>query len=198
MERFELFAQPWWVNLLAFIPLATYLLLRSKGLHLSWRRLALVTVFAIAFGYGEAAVVVYLRAAMGVLPGYMGTLADVARFSRQAYQQAQSAAQMPQSLLTVEVFREAATMLMLVSLAMLSAARAGERWAVFLWAFAVWDITYYAALWATVRWPFSLKNQDVLFLIPVPWISQVWFPIAVSSLTLVAVHFAARGKNKPV
>ena len=198
MERFELFAQPWWVNLLAFIPPVTYLLLRSTGLHLSWRRLSWLTLFAIGFGYGEAAVVVYLRAAVGVLPGYMGTLADVARLSHQAYQQAQSAAQMPQSLLTVEVFREAATLLMLVSLAMLSAARACERWAVFLWAFAVWDITYYAALWATVRWPFSLENQDVLFLLPVPWLSQIWFPIAVSGLTLLAVYLATRGRREPL
>jgi len=28
---------------------------------------------------------------------------------------------------------------------------------------------------------------DVLFLIPVPWIAQVWFPLAVSSLTVIAI-----------
>jgi len=43
---------------------------------------------------------------------------------------------------------------------------------VFLWAFAIWDIFYYAALWATVRWPLSLRDPDILFLIPVPWLPR--------------------------
>lgn len=189
METFQVLAQPWWVNLLVFIPVLAFWRWRRSGLLLSWRRLVVTAVFAVAFGYVEAAVVVYLRAAMGLLPGYMGTLADVARLSVQAYRQAQSAVEMPQSLLTVEIFREAATMFMLITVALLSAPRAKERGAVFLWAFALWDISYYASLWATVRWPFSFTNQDVLFLIPVPWLSQVWFPVLVSGLTLLAVSF---------
>lgn len=46
---------------------------------------------------------------------------------------------------------------------------------------------YYAALWMTVRWPAALTNPDVLFFIPVPWTSQVWFPILVSILTVAVV-----------
>jgi len=194
MEPFRALAQPWWVNLLILIPFVAYVIFRRKGLTLPVRLLVLVTIFGIAFGYVEAAVVVYLRAAIGLLPGYMGTLSDVARLSRQAYQQAKAAGQMPQSLLTVELFREAATMFMLIAVALLSASRAADRWAIFLWAFAFWDITYYLALWATVCWPFSLTNDDVLFLIPVPWISQVWFPAVVSGLTLLAI-LLARGRR---
>ena len=78
-------------------------------------------------------------------------------------------------------------MLMLLCTALLAAPRARERWAAFLWAFAIWDITYYAGLWATVRWPTSLKETDILFLIPVPWVAQVWYPLVVSVLTLLAV-----------
>jgi hypothetical protein len=78
-------------------------------------------------------------------------------------------------------------MLMLLCTALLAAPRARERWAAFLWAFAIWDITYYAGLWATVRWPTSLKEIDILFLIPVPWVAQVWYPLVVSALTLLAV-----------
>ena len=89
--------------------------------------------------------------------------------------------------MTIEIAREAATIIMLVSVALLAATKFRERWASFLWAFAVWDIAYYAALWATVRWPSSLKDLDVLFLIPVPWVAQVWFPLLVSGLTLLAV-----------
>jgi len=189
MTGIQFWAQPWWVNLLFLMPIAAFFSLRRGKVQLDWRRLTLIAVFAVAFGFVEGAVVVYLRAAIGLLPGYMGTLTDLRR-SSQGYEQARSIAQFPRSLLTIEVFREAATMLMLVSVAFLAARTSAERWAVFLWAFATWDITYYAALWATVRWPASLKDIDVLFLIPVPWISQVWFPILVSGFTLATLALA--------
>jgi hypothetical protein len=143
--------------------------------------------FAAAFGFVEAAVVVYLRAATGLLPGYQGTLSQVAHLARQGYQQAQAVNGLPSSLQTVEVIREGATMVILVAVALLSDRGARQRWAVFLWAFAIWDISYYVSLWATVGWPFSLTNTDVLFLIPQPWLAQVWFPILVSTATLMAI-----------
>jgi hypothetical protein len=189
MEKFQLWAQPSWVNLLILIPVIAFLSSWRKPLLLSWRRLIIITVFATGFGFVEAAVVVYLRAAVGLLPGYMGTLADLQHAS-ETYQQSKAIVQFPQSLLTIEVCREAATLIMLVSFALLAAPRARERWLAFLWAFAVWDITYYAGLWATVRWPASLTDLDVLFLIPVPWLAQVWFPVLVSGLTLGAVALA--------
>jgi len=65
--------------------------------------------------------------------------------------------------------------------------RRGERFAVFLWIFALWDIGYYVELWATVRWPYSPTSPDVLFFIPVAWTSQVWFPILISILTVAVV-----------
>jgi hypothetical protein len=58
----------------------------------------------------------------------------------------------------------------------------------------LWDISYYAGLWATIRWPTSLTQFDVLFLIPVPWVAQVWFPLLVSVLALIAVGLT----RKPV
>src|SRR5207248_9252562 len=120
---------------------------------------------------------------------------------------------LPHSHVTIELFREAATILMLIAVAML-AARAvrvpalsndeasrrrpsawscgspwRERWAVFLWCFAIWDATYYAGLWATIRWPNSLTATDVLFLIPVPWYAQVWFPLLIDAAVLIAILF---------
>jgi hypothetical protein len=186
MQNFQPLAQPWWVNILVFIPPALYFLWRKKNLQLAWRQIFTITVFALAFGFVEAAVVAYLRAAIGLLPGYHGTLADVQRLSL-SYQQAQSIGQFPESLLTIELFREAATVIMLVCVAFLAASRSRERWAAFLWAFAIWDIAYYGGLWAIVRWPQSFKELDVLFLIPVPWLAQVWYPLLVSALTLLAL-----------
>jgi hypothetical protein len=185
-----LIAEPWWVNLLVLIPPIASFSWRRGGIPLTPRQLLSSGVFAAAFGFVEAVVVVYLRAAAGLLPGYQGTLADVVRRSGEFYQQSQAINQFPQSLLTLEVLREAATIVMLLSVALLTAAKASSRAAVFLWTFAIWDIAYYAALWTTVRWPLSLRDSDVLFLIPRPWISPVWFPLAVSALTILVVLFA--------
>ena len=197
MQHFQALAQPWWVNLLAFIPFVAWTVWRRKRLVVSGRQLILLAVFATAFGFVESAVVIYLRAATGLLPGYRGTLSDVRQSSAGIYKQEESISEFPESLLTIEVLREAATMVMLTTVAWLAGIGVRERCAIFLWTFPIWDISYYAGLWATVRWPSSLKDLDVLFLIPVPWISQVWFPILVSVLTLVAVS-AARKRDGPV
>ncbi|PYX78064.1 MAG: hypothetical protein DMG70_32965 [Acidobacteria bacterium] len=182
-----LVAQPWWVNLIVLVPLLAWFSWRRGGVPIPVRQLVVSGAFAVSFGFLEAAVVVYLRAAMGLLPGYQGTLSDVIRMSGQFYVQSQVIRQFPKSLLTLEVLREAVTILMLLSVALLTSARSRARAAVFLWTFAIWDMVYYAALWATVRWPLSLNDPDVLFLIPVPWVSPVWFPLLVSALSLAAV-----------
>ena len=174
MNEFILFAQPWWVNLFFALPFIVYYLWRKKGLAISKRTLFLTGLFGIAFGFVEASVVVYLRAAIGLLPG------DI-------YQQTQILSELPKSLLAIEFFREAATMVMLISIALIAVKSLRERWAIFLWTFAVWDIFYYIGLWAMIRWPSSLLVSDVLFLIPVPWLSQVWFPIIISALIMAAV-----------
>jgi len=182
-----LVAQPWWVNLLVLVPPLAWLSWRRNGVPLTTPQLFISGLFAAAFGFLEAVVVVYLRAAVGLLPGYHGTLSDVIRMSGEFYVQTQAISQFPKSLLTLEVLREAATILMLLSVALLTSTNSRARTAVFLWTFAIWDIVYYAALWATVRWPLSLKDPDVLFLIPAPWLSPVWFPVLVSVLALAAV-----------
>ena len=182
-----LVAQPWWVNLIVLIPPLAYFSWRRGGVPLSASQLAVSGVFAASFGFLEAVVVVYLRAAVGLLPGYKGTLSNVIRMSGDFYRQSQGIGQLPPSLLSLEVLREAATILMLLSIALLTSTKSRARTAIFLWTFAIWDITYYAALWTTVRWPLSLKDPDVLFLIPVPWLSPVWFPLLVSTLAVSAV-----------
>lgn len=187
MNEFQLFAQPWWANIFIIIPFAAYYFWRKRGLEISKFTLLISALFGIAFGFMEASVVVYLRAAVGLLPGYGGTLSDVARLSANIYQQAQILSELPKSLLVVEFFREVATIIMLLSVALVAVKSLRGRWAIFLWTFAAWDIFYYIGLWATVRWPSSLLTPDILFLIPVPWLAQVWFPIFISALTMVTV-----------
>jgi hypothetical protein len=183
----ELVAQPWLVNAILLVPLLAYFSWRRAGVPLLARTLVISGVFAASFGFLEATVVVYLRAAAGLLPGYRGTLSDVIRMSGEFYRQPQAIGEFPQSLLALEVLREGATILMLLSVAFLSSAKLRSRAAIFLWTFAIWDIVYYASLWATVRWPLSVRDRDVLFLMPVPWFAPVWFPLLVSTLALLAV-----------
>lgn len=191
MNQFQLWAQPPWVNLLILIPLAAAFSFRRPGHLLGGRPLIVITLFAAAFGFVEASVVVYLRAATGLLPGYTESLAEVRR-SQGIYQPAISISQFPRSLVTIEVCREAATIVMLTMVALLAASTRRERWAAFLWAFAFWDLSYYAGLWSIIRWPTSFLDLDVLFLIPVPWIAQVWFPLLVSLLTMLVIAWCRR------
>jgi len=196
MQNFRLLAHPWWVNLLVFVPLCAYCWFRRWKHEITSRTLLTSAVFALSFGFVEGAAAIYLGAAAGLVPGIAGTLSDVARLSAELQQQTQQLPYLPPSLHTLEIFREAATMLMLLSVAVIAEHRRGECFAVFLWIFALWDIGYYAALWATVRWPSSPTSSDVLFFIPVPWTSQVWFPILISAAT-AAVVLLTRNQHRP-
>src|SRR3989442_1877624 len=110
----RLVAQPWWVNLLVLVPCLAYVMWRRGGLALTAKQLAISGVFSAAFGFVEASGVVYLRAAVGMLPRYQGTFADVARLSGQAYHQSQTITQIPHSLLTVAMVPQAPTTILLV------------------------------------------------------------------------------------
>jgi hypothetical protein len=177
---FRLFATPWWVNVLVLVPIVCWYFWRRTGLGIPRRSLVAVGLFGLAFGFVEAAVVVYLRGALGLTP-------DPGVPPNQLLLLAA-----PRRLLVIDVVREGATMVMLVAIAVLAARRARERWAMFLYVFALWDLGYYAGLRTTIGWPPSLLTNDVLFLIPGPWISQVWYPLVVSGLTMLAVLLAPR------
>jgi len=192
MGQSPLLAHPLWVNLLVLVPVVLCFAWRNKGIQIRGRQLLFAAIFAIAFGFVEAAAATYLSAAAGLLPGYTGTLSDVQRLARTTQAELPPISQFPPSLLTIEMLREGTTIVMLVGVALLAASTARERCAVFLWTFAWWDISYYAGLWSTVRWPTSINDLDVLFLIPVPWVAQVWFPLLVSVLTLISVALSRR------
>ena len=173
MPGFTLFASPWWVNLLVLVPVIPYLLSRKAKFTLGRKRLLVIAVFGIAFGFVEAAVVVYLRIATGLWP----------------VPQVNSSAALPENLVRIECFREAATIVMLGGIAWLAGQNFKARIAAFLWTFAFWDFFYYVWLRLTISWPSSLLSSDILFLIPAPWIAQVWFPLLVSSLTAAVIWF---------
>ncbi len=131
------------------------------------KTLAAVAAFGIAFGFVEAAVVVYLR-----LHFYPGGLSF-------------PAAGIPANLALIEVAREAATIVMFVAVGWISAQRPLARFAYAAFAFGLWDIFYYVFLKILLDWPSSIFTWDVLFLIPHPWLAPVLAPVIVS-LCLIA------------
>jgi len=188
MNNFNLFASPWWVNLLILVPVSLFFYWRKQKLKISKQTLIIMGIFGIAFAFVESACVIYLRASTGLLPGYMQSLSAIQQQSSGIYSQQILRENLPASLYTIEFLREMATIIMLASVTLLAANKIRERIAIFLWIFAIWDIFYYFHLFWTVRWPENLTTTDVLFLVPVPWISQVWFPILISSITLIVIY----------
>lgn len=181
-----LFAKPWWVNLLVLVPAISLYFWRRAGPTLEWKRLIMAGAFAAAFGFVECATVEYLQVQ---LPTLQEMATQPGKFPDEA-----SVPVLPLHLLRMELAREAATMIMLLTVAWLATTRIRERWALFLWCFALWDIVYYICLRATIHWPTSPMDVDVLFLIPQPWYAQVWFPVTVSAITIAAV-LAGRGRQ---
>lgn len=136
----------------------------------------LLAIFGIAMAHFEGVVVVYLRKALGMLDSESNK---------------ESLEKFPVRYLYIEMTREAATIVMLVVIAFLTGTGWIEKGIFFLWTFAFWDLFYYLSLYILIKWPPKLTTIDVLFLIPKPWIAPVWFPIGVSSLTILAILFLA-------
>lgn len=132
----------------------------------------LLAIFGVAMAHLEGVVVVYLRKALGMLDSESNK---------------ESVDKIDPRYLKIEMTREAATIIMLVVIAYLAGVTWVERGVLFLWTFAFWDLFYYLSLYILIKWPPTLKTIDVLFLIPKPWIAPVWFPIGVSSLTIVVI-----------
>jgi hypothetical protein len=132
----------------------------------------LLALFGIAMAHLEGVVVVYLRKALGILDSESNK---------------KSLEKFPDRYLKIEMTREAATIIMLVVIAWLVGNSWIEKGVCFLWTFAFWDLFYYGSLYVLIKWPPKLTTIDVLFLIPVPWIAPVWFPVGVSSLTIIVI-----------
>ena len=133
-----------------------------------------LALFAAAFGYLEAAVVVYLRELF-----YPEGFAFPLRL-------------MPARLGLIEVGRELSTILMLAGAAALAARGFWGRFGAFAVAFGIWDLVYYAGLRALLAWPPSLGTWDVLFLIPGIWAGPVASASAVAMLLVVCGAFMWR------
>ena len=126
-----------------------------------------VTIYGVAMGVLEAAVVIYIRR-LYFPNGFQFPLwvaeTDIA---------------------IIELWREMATIVMLAAVGAIAGRNRGERFAYFVYAFGVWDLVYYAFLKLALGWPASPLTWDILFLLPVPWVGPMLTP-CILALTMIA------------
>jgi hypothetical protein len=138
-----------------------------------------LTLFSIAMGYLETSVVVYLRK-IYYPEGFKFPLVPI-----------------EYNIAVTEFWREAATIVMLVGIGIMTGKNSLQRFVFFLYSFAIWDIFYYIFLKVLLNWPESLFTWDILFLIPVPWVGPVIAPCLVSLsmilLTFIVVYYQEKG-----
>ena len=134
------------------------------------RSLILLAVFGVSMALLEAAVVVYLR-----LLYYAENPVVIFPLKFMNHYE-----------VAVELSREAATIIMILTVAMLAETGTRTRvFAAFVFVFGVWDIFYYFWLKVFLDWPVSWLEWDVLFLIPTVWLGPWLCPVMISLLFIV-------------
>lgn len=150
-----------------------------------------LTIFSIAFAFVEAAVVFYLRNLLGYKLNYpLGNYQTLFSLDFISFIKTNAPILGSIQVAKAEIIREVATMLMLGSVAYLSAEKLKQRIGALLITFALWDIFYYVFLKFLTGWPASFFDIDIYFLIPVAWIGPVITPVVISTiLFLVGLRF---------
>jgi hypothetical protein len=127
-----------------------------------------VCVFALAMAWVESAVVYYLRTHIDRIDPYQANpLPIIGGFG------------------PMELVRELATMIMLVTVGLLAGRTWRARFGYTVLAFGVWDIFYYVFLKVMCGWPHSLLDWDILFLLPLPWWGPVLAPVLIALLMII-------------
>jgi hypothetical protein len=157
-----------------------------RSFHLRRTLIALV-LFGISFAYVEASVVVYLRASYEPLHQRLyPERAPTDLFPILRPDQLDAAGPEYIERLYTELAREAATLVMLAAVALAIAGNVRQWLAAFMVAFGVWDLFFYVFLRVLTGWPASLMDWDLLFLLPLPWVSPVLAPVIVASSMIVS------------
>ena len=130
-------------------------------------RWLVVVVFAIAMAWVESAVVFYLRTMVNRIEPYQADPLP-----------------MVGALGLVELARELATLVMLLTVGLLAGNTGRSRLGYMAVAFGVWDIFYYVFLKVMCGWPRSLFDWDILFLLPLPWWGPVVAPMLIAGLMI--------------
>lgn len=141
----------------------------------------ILAAYAIAMALLEAAVVVYMRRLY-----YPERPLDL--FPMEFLRQYDPA---------LELAREAATIVMIVTVALLAERRSLHRkFAAFVFVFGLWDIFYYVWLKILIGWPRTWLEWDVLFLIPSVWLGPWICPAAIALMFVIWGTWALIDRNE--
>lgn len=141
-------------------------------------RWVVVMAFAIAMAWVEAASVFYIRALVDRVEPYQPDPLPIHG-----------------ALGNVELWREAATLVMLAALGMLAGRTWRRRLGYAALAFGAWDIFYYVFLRLISGWPRTLLDWDILFLLPLPWWGPVLAPISVALVMILWGTLATQSQD---
>ncbi len=145
-----------------------------------------LTIFGSAFGYVEATVVFYLRYLINFHTNYnVSNYKVLLNLGFITFISPVHSLLVNNRISTAEVFREAATIIMLIAISYLAGSNKKQRFGAFLVSFAAWDIMYYVFLKILDSWPNSLFTKDIFFLIPVPWLGPIITPIIISTIMFI-------------
>jgi hypothetical protein len=137
--------------------------------HVSERgRWMIVVIFAIAMAWMEAASVFYIRALVDRIEPYQINPLPI-----------------DNPLGSVELWREAATLVMIATMGLLAGRTWRHRTGYAALAFGAWDIFYYVFLRLISGWPRTLLDWDVLFLLPLPWWGPVLAPVSIALVMIL-------------
>jgi hypothetical protein len=145
-----------------------------------YKSLLIVTLFSIAMGFMESAVVVYLRE-LYYPHGFNFPMIATSSL-----------------VLKTELLRELATLIMLVCIGILVGKTKAQQFVFFLYSFAIWDLFYYIFLKFLLNWPASIFTWDILFLLPMPWYGPVLAPCIISLSMIVLTFLLIYFENKNV
>ncbi len=141
-------------------------------------RWAIVTAFAIAMAWVEAASVFYIRALVDRIEPYQVNPLPI-----------------NDTLGYVELWREAATLVMIATLGMLAGSTWRRRAGYAAIAFGTWDIFYYVFLRLMSGWPRTPMDWDILFLLPLPWWGPVLAPVSIALLMILWGTLATQSRE---
>jgi hypothetical protein len=142
-------------------------------------RWAIVVVFAIAMACMEAATVFYIRALVDRIEPYQPNPLPINN-----------------TLGTVELWREAATLVMIATVGMLAGTTWRRRLGYAAVVFGVRDIFYYVFLRVMTGWPRTIMDWDILFLLPLPWWGPVLAPVSIAVLMIVWGTIATQSSDE--
>jgi hypothetical protein len=145
-------------------------------------RWAIVVAFAIAMAWVEAASVFYIRALVDRIEPYQPNPLP---------QEAMRGA-----LGNVELWREAATLVMIATLGVLAGRTWRRRAGYAALAFGAWDIFYYVFLRLISGWPRTLLDWDILFLLPLPWWGPVLAPVSIALVMILWGTLATQSDDR--